>query len=199
MYTSPLLFSNKNAFQMYHMYTHTLSTRRPFTGVFRRARTHGRFDGLRLSSLNPDNSRTRPARRVALHTKTHPRRTHAKHHAGTSVTPETRSNAIDECATRCIDRRVRSNTRDECTTDGWMDGWMADPLLKPLFFETPSARRRSAHRAIGGGREVDDRGSSDRSRSAYSSFGSRSASSAGGEEGPLNVKKGSIGINPIAA
>lgn len=28
---------------------------------------------------------------------------------------------------------------------------MADPLLKPLFFETPSARRRSAHRAIGGG------------------------------------------------
>lgn len=78
-----------------------------------------------------------------------------------------------------------------------MDG---RPSLETSFFrDAIGAASIGASRDRGGGREVDDRGSSDRSRSAYSSFGSRSASSAGGEEGPLNVKKGSIGINPIAA
>jgi hypothetical protein len=74
---------------------------------------------------------------------------HAKHHAGTSVHPtRTRLNAIDECATRRIDRRVRLNTRDasrvfERTDDGW------PTLSRNLFFF--SRRHRAA--SIGASRD----------------------------------------------
>ena len=146
-------------------------------------------------------TRTRPpVRGLALHTKTHPRRTTREASCRYVHPTRTILNAIDECATRRIDRRVRSNTRDASRVFERTDDVMVGPpsLETSFLLRNAISRRRSAHRAIGS-REMDDRGSSDRSRSAYSSDRSRSASSAGGEEESWIVKKGSIGINPIIA
>lgn len=147
-----------------------------------------------ISPRNPTRCPTRtrpPVRGLALHTKTHPRRTTREASCRYVHPTRTILNAIDECATRRIDASLVFERTD--------DVMVGPPSLETsFFFRDAIARRRSAHRAIGS-REMDHRGSSDRSRSAYSSDRSRSASSAGGEEESWIVKKGSIGINPIIA